>query len=277
MSLESIYKFEKKLGSGANGTVYLAYDKKTKEPRAVKLLAISISEVEKEFDIASMVSLHPNCHKSIICYYAIGEGSYKNKHYTFIEMEYFEGHTLNYYNDEVLNGKKINYNTVLNNMINLFEGLAYLHMRGVAHRDIKPENIMYNDHSIVFVDLGLSCVYGYKNSKLACDNSRTGTPLFWPHEVVEKQAPINWFKADVFSLALSWILILTKFKDTNKNDRNGIKNQIELIKDFLGDKTIPKEIKSILGKCIRYLPSERPSAKDAYKALLELARPEIVV
>ena len=58
----------------------------------------------------------------------------------------------------------------------MFEGLRFLHSKGIAHRDIKPDNVMLDDSlRLVLIDLGLSCQVNDEHlakrilSKFQCD------------------------------------------------------------------------------------------------------------
>jgi serine/threonine protein kinase len=83
----------------------------------------------------------------------------------------------------------------------LFNGLAFIHGKGVAHGDIKPENIMMERKSeddpygrVVIVDLGLACFVDYEMATnvipvlgrgFTCDTRKTeGTPGFIAPELV---------------------------------------------------------------------------------------------
>ena len=94
-------------------------------------------------------------------------------------------------------------------MINLLEGVAYLHEKGIMHRDLKLENIMVKRDDVrsgrvipVIVDLGLaeylsSTKYLY---------TRCGTPGYVAPEVlkIKSSDPVQTYTCacDVFSLGV---------------------------------------------------------------------------
>lgn len=64
--------------------------------------------------------------------------------------------------------------------LGIFEGLTYMHDKGVLHRDLKPANVMLNEKfEPVIIDFGLSTHISNTNKKL------TGTPLYWAPEIHE--------------------------------------------------------------------------------------------
>lgn len=110
-------------------------------------------------------------------------------------------------------------------MINLLEGVAYLHERGIMHRDLKLENIMVKRDDIrsgrvipVIVDLGLaeylsSTKYLY---------TRCGTPGYVAPEVLKIKStdPVQTYTCacDVFSLGVIFhILYFNCYLDCSKN------------------------------------------------------------
>jgi eukaryotic-like serine/threonine-protein kinase len=68
-------------------------------------------------------------------------------------MEYVQGTSL----DQVLAARGLELNETLAYSIEILNGLAYAHQRGVVHRDIKPANIMLtHDHKVKLMDFGIA-------------------------------------------------------------------------------------------------------------------------
>ncbi len=57
----------------------------------------------------------------------------------------------------------------------MFRGLAYIHMKGVAHRDIKPENLLVNEHTgmLKIADFGLGTWMTNKSPHASYVGTRT--------------------------------------------------------------------------------------------------------
>jgi len=110
-------------------------------------------------------------------------------------------------------------------MVNLLEGVAYLHERGIMHRDLKLENIMVKrdeDRSNrvipVIVDLGLA---EYLSSPKYL-YTRCGTPGYVAPEVlkIKSSDPVQTYTCacDVFSLGVIFhILYLFSYLVSSRN------------------------------------------------------------
>jgi NIMA (never in mitosis gene a)-related kinase len=123
--------------------------------------------------------------------------SFKEQHYSVIITEYCQYGDLK----QLINKHKSTSNKITNNMLNeyimqLINGLCYLHDNNIIHRDIKPENIfLTEENKLKYGDLGISRM----SSSLSKDMTRlVGSPNYMSPEIVyEKEYNC---KSDVWSL-----------------------------------------------------------------------------
>jgi NIMA (never in mitosis gene a)-related kinase len=82
-----------------------------------------------------------------------------------------------------------------NYLIQISQGLKYLHDKRILHRDIKPQNIFLDkDDNVKIGDMGLGRILG-PHSNFA--NTGVGTPLYFSPELCREQ-PYN-HKSDIWS------------------------------------------------------------------------------
>ena len=203
-TLES-YNLLKKLGSGAQGTVWKAMVKGTGRIIALKVLEIKNEQIleQTRIEINNLIRIsNPYCHPYLACYY--------DSHYIsstrqmLIEMEYVDGINLNTWADRERNNRK-DFNYYLAGiMIKLCEALKYTKSLNIIHRDIKPENILIDQNDLPkLVDFGLAC-----QSKICetlvpdlaytCCYGKVGTPVYMAPETVT--AGEAFFASDIWSL-----------------------------------------------------------------------------
>lgn len=187
----SHYKITAKLGSGGMGEVYLAVDSKLDRKVALKFLPPSMSAQAdakarflQEARAASALN-HPN----VCTIYDIQEHEGR----MFIVMEYVEGQTLR---DRA---QPFTLKQIIEIGIQVADGLAAAHEKGIVHRDIKTENIMIRKDGIVqIMDFGLAKLRGA--SRLTKEGSTIGTVGYMSPEQVQGLETDH--RTDLFSLGV---------------------------------------------------------------------------
>jgi serine/threonine protein kinase/Tol biopolymer transport system component len=195
------YKILEKLGEGGMGEVFKAQDTKLDRFVALKFLPsqLTASEEVKTRFIQEAKAASAMNHPNICTIYSIEE--YNNQ--LFISMEFVEGKTLKDKKDSL--SKK----QILEVGIQVAEGLAAAHEKGIVHRDIKPENIMVRKDGIVqIMDFGLAKLYTSGNvSRLTKAGTAVGTMGYMSPEQVQGLDVDH--RTDIFSLGVVLYEMLT--------------------------------------------------------------------
>lgn len=98
-------------------------------------------------------------------------------------------------------------------ILQIARGMLYLHDFGIAHRDLKPQNVIVDNGQhkafrVKLIDFGLSKTNLQDESNFisfqGCDTTKYRAPEAFPN-VSEK---VKWFKADVYSFAVTCSAIL---------------------------------------------------------------------
>lgn len=189
------YRLERRLGSGAFGTVWLAHDDELDAPVAVKVLADNWShrlDVRERF-LAEARMLRRAGSDRVVQVYDIGELPDGRPYFV---MEYADGGTL----ADLPAGGALPVPEALRLTALAARGAAALHAAGIVHRDIKPSNVLLCSSPegvsrVLLADLGLA-------KSLAQASGLTqaaGSAGYRPPEQAEPGAGID-ARADVYSL-----------------------------------------------------------------------------
>ena len=168
----SHYKIIEQLGIGGMGVVYKADDIKLKRTVALKFLPPELtrdSESKARF-IREAQAASAMQHHNICTIHDIDETPDGQ---LFIVMDFYEGETLR----KKIKEKGLKKKETVEIAIQIAEGLAKAHLKGIVHRDIKPANIFVtNDGEVKILDFGLAKLAG--QAQLTKDSSTLGTVAY---------------------------------------------------------------------------------------------------
>lgn len=191
----SHYKILDKLGEGGMGVVYKAEDTKLDRMVALKFLPTHLASSEQdkarfvqEAKAAAALN-HPNVCSIIDIQEHDGQ--------MFIVMEFVDGQTLREKRGT------ISFKQATDIGIQIADGLAAAHEKGIVHRDIKPENIMIRKDGIAqIMDFGLAKLRSAssKINRLTKEGSTVGTAGYMSPEQVQGQDVDH--RSDIFSFGV---------------------------------------------------------------------------
>ena len=214
MSLNDFY-LGRYLGKGSFGSVQIVQRKSDNKYYAMKRVAISkLPEKDKQNALNEIRILASLNHKNIIGY---KESFYDEASQTLnLIMEYADDGDISLKIKNNLKRKLIfEENTIWNWIIQLLEGIQYLHDNKIMHRDLKSANLfLLKNGTLKIGDLNVSTV-----AKNGLAYTQTGTPYYAPPEIW-KDKPYN-YKCDIWSAGCIIYEICTlhvPFRGTNFKD-----------------------------------------------------------
>lgn len=187
-------------------------------------------------------------------------------------MEYCEGGTLE---DKILKeckkGRCMNENEVLRCLLDICEGINYLHENGIIHRDIKPQNIFIDSKNVLKIgDFGVSREIG-KTLRI----TKCGTPNFMSFEMLGDQ-PYDEM-TDMYSLGITLFSMLTGGRSmmlTTEIQKD--KNIFEKLEnEIVSERGYDKEIFQLFQKLVNYEPQKRPTPRETMKIVKLLIKKQI--
>lgn len=253
------YKVEKLLGQGAYGNVYEAVDLKLNRTVALKILNQSLKERILRFRNEALNQAKVD-HPNICKVYEVG--SFNNINY--IAMQFINGKTLDKIDKNISIKEKVK---IIKKVAN---GLHAAHLTGLIHRDIKPTNIMVKEKAeggfIPYItDFGIA--KQLDSPAMTKDHLTTGSPNYMsPEQASGERYKALDIRTDIYSLGVTLYELLT-----GKLPHSGMIS-IEVMFKIINkepepickvNKKIPKDLGSIVMKCLEKEPNKRyESAKE---------------
>ncbi|KAG5439151.1 hypothetical protein PCANB_001450 [Pneumocystis canis] len=187
-----LYRNLVKIGQGASGGVYTAYQVGTNMIVAIKQINLE-HQPKRDLIINEILVMKQNRHENIVNYI----DSFLFKGDLWVIMEYMEGGCLT----DILMYNIMTENQIATIVKEVLKGLIYLHSKGIIHRDIKSDNVLLSlEGCIKLTDFGFCALINESSSKRT---TMVGTPYWMAPEVITRKeyGP----KVDIWSLGIMCI------------------------------------------------------------------------
>lgn len=250
------YQLDVKLGEGASGIVYRAYDPLLDRDVAIKVVrvdALTDSEIEQviqDFHHEAKIA-GKYAHENIVAIYDLISDSSPD----CIIMEYVPGRSVQ---DYMIATGPLDVDEALAVIYKCCLGLAYIHYHGVIHRDIKPGNIMYHPVQGIVKLMDFSVAHNIEDPPVR----DIGTIAYMAPEHFDPDRKITRL-TDIFAMgATMYRLLTTKYPFTREHTAYQILHQEpEPVTTIRPD--IPREVSSLVNRAMAKADADRfQSAAD---------------
>lgn len=251
------YTLADKIGEGAMGEVYRAWNSALGDWRAVKLLPRHATTRERErFEKEARLGA-ALCHPHTVSIYESGEASDGTCYYA---MELVEGITLQELVDR--EGPQ-SPERVVKILLQLCAALEEIHEQGLVHRDIKPENVLLagaQPEVAKVIDFGLVEHVGTV-AQSQPEDVLLGTPLYMSPEAIVAPETVG-ARSDLYGLGgVAYFLLRGQAVFHGRSlvevCAHHLHTTPEPLRPVLGE-AISLELESIVMQCLAKNPAERP-------------------
>ena len=271
-ALADRYRVERELGAGGMATVYLAEDLKHNRKVAIKVLredlaaSVGAARFLREIAIAAQLQ-HPN----ILSLLDSGEAD----GLLYYVMPYVEGPSLR---NRLESSGELPVAEAIRLLVEITDGLAYAHGKGVIHRDIKPDNVMLSGRHALITDFGVARAVSSAGSEHTVTSLGValGTPAYMAPEQATADPTVD-HRADIYSLGiLAYELLTGRPPFTAVTPQQVLAKQVTETPDPVTRHRpgISLELDAVVMRCLAKRPADRyQSASEVLDALEPLATP----
>lgn len=253
-----------RLGEGAMGEVYRAWDNALDRVVALKLLLPLRAEspaARKRFQREARLTARIN-HPAVAHVYDVGE--FEDS--PFLAMEFVPGRQLRTQMGEPMDPARV---VALGRQV--LDGLAEAHRQGVVHRDLKPENVLISGRDQVkLVDFGLAKPIFDDNSEATelSSTGLTGTPRYMAPEQIQG-TPIDP-RTDIYAFGALLYEMLTG-KPAHQGSTLG-EMLLAVVHKPVPElpSTVPGALAQVVKRCLAKRPEDRYA--EAELVLAELSQ-----
>jgi eukaryotic-like serine/threonine-protein kinase len=267
------YQIENEVGRGSMGVVYRGHDPQIDRTLALKVLRqdrVTSEAFVKRF-LKEARAIGRLSHPNIVTVFDVGE----DQGNIYIAMEFLEGESL----QDVVEHRKLGLKEVVDVVIQVAETLDYAHQKGVVHRDIKPSNIILTPSGqIKITDFGIAHIDDPTATLHTMVGEIMGTPAYMSPQQVLGQTTDG--RTDLFSLGVILYELSTGRRPFGGEGKTlaTVFNEIvktDPVEPSLISETVPKEISTIIMKCLGKAPEDRYQTGHELAEALRKTREEI--
>lgn len=264
------------LGRGGMGIVYRCKDRKLLKDVAVKVIGWTFEDdavirFHKEAKTLAQLK-HPNI-------LGVQHFGHSDDDSFFLVMDLLTGRSLS----ELIELEKLpSFEEALEIFIQLCDGLAHAHNKGILHRDIKPSNVFVaryeaGELQVVITDFGLAKLVVEDQSLTQTGISMGSPPYMSPEQCDGK--PIDE-RSDIYSLGCLMFELLTTTRPFLGETvphllMQHIREQPPTLAERAPDRNYPPEMDRIIAKCLAKDPSDRYAKAKLLRADLQQLKDSI--
>lgn len=272
-ALAGVYSFERELGRGGMGTVYLAREVALDRLVAIKVLHPALAEQPeararflREARTGARLA-HPN----IVPIYAVGEAAGT----VYFVMAYVDGESVR---TRLHRDGPIAPEEVARLLRDVGSGLAHAHAVGVLHRDVSLDNILVErgtDRALL-ADFGIAA-----EIDAAGTSALIGTPAYLAPELIQGEPPSP--RSDLYALGIAaWAMLTGRLPFPDADPAQVLLQQVTAPIPPLRDAAAgtPRRIRDAVERALCKDPADRPAdveewlrGLDAHQAPPTLALP----
>ncbi|MBI3270774.1 MAG: SUMF1/EgtB/PvdO family nonheme iron enzyme [Planctomycetes bacterium] len=259
------YLVERKIGEGAMGAVYKAYQVNLQRTVALKLLPPTYKNNKsllERFRREAMAAARLEDRHIVQVYDILEEGGE-----TIIVMQFVEGRSV----ESLLKERgPLSVLKAVTICVAALKGLARAHQKGILHRDIKPGNILLSkEGEVKIADFGLARI-GNDQPSVTQAGQVMGTPYYMSPEQCMGDRPIDK-RSDLYAVGVTLYEMLTGKVPFHGSSTYVVMRQHvdeDIPSPTTADRTVPEEVCRVLAKLTaRSLDERYATAEEAIKDL----------
>lgn len=249
------YMRGKMLGKGGFAKVYWCASLDTQKPYAIKIVPkANLVKTRARQKLQAEIKIHRTLKNKNVCDF---KHFFEDRTNCYILLELCTNQTLN---ELIKRRKRLTEPEVVYYMLQIIEGVKYMHSHNVIHRDLKLGNLFLDkDLCVKIGDFGLATRLAHPDDKR---NTICGTPNYIAPEVIDgnKQSAGHSFEVDIWALGVIMYATLVgkppyEAKDVKSTYQRILNNEYS----FPPHLNISDNAKHLIGGMLRTDPAERPS------------------